>query len=57
MQLQVDTRAMENRPVRFRLIEYVGWKNVQSAMRYVEAADPFGKRRIESALPAILSKR
>lgn len=29
----------------------------QSAMRYVEAADPFGKRRIESALPAILSKR
>lgn len=32
------------------LMEYVGWKNVQSAMCYVEAADPFGKRRIESAL-------
>jgi len=32
------------------LMEYVGWKNVQSAMRYVEATDPFGKQRIESAL-------
>ncbi len=37
------------------LMEYVGWKNVQSAMRYVEAADPFGKRRIEcSLIPATL---
>lgn len=32
------------------LMEYVGWKNVQSAMRYVDAADPFAKRRIEQAL-------
>jgi integrase len=32
------------------LMEYVGWKNVQSAMRYIEAADPFGKHRIELAL-------
>lgn len=32
------------------LMEYVGWKDVQSAMRYVDAADPFGKRRIERAL-------
>lgn len=32
------------------LMEYVGWKNVQSAMRYVEADDPFEKRRIELAL-------
>lgn len=39
------------------LMEYVGWKNVQSAMRYVEAADPFGKQRIESALPAALPKK
>lgn len=39
------------------LMEYVGWKNVQSAMRYVEAADPFGRRRIESALPAKLPKK
>lgn len=32
------------------LMEYVGWKDVQSAMRYVDAADPFGKRRIERAM-------
>lgn len=32
------------------LMEYVGWKNVHSAMRYVDAADPFGKRRIEMAM-------
>ncbi|WP_420473640.1 site-specific integrase [Noviherbaspirillum sp. ST9] len=32
------------------LMEYVGWKNVQSAMRYVEAADPFAKRRMEAGL-------
>lgn len=36
------------------LMEYVGWKDVQSAMRYVEAADPFARRRIESALPGAL---
>lgn len=29
------------------LMEYVGWKNVQSAMRYVEAADPFAEHRIK----------
>jgi integrase len=34
------------------LMEYVGWKNVQSAIRYIEAADPFGQRRIERALAA-----
>lgn len=39
------------------LMEYVGWKNVQSAMRYVEAADPFAKSRIEAALSAALPKR
>lgn len=32
------------------LMEYVGWKNVQSAMRYVEGSDPFGKLRIEHTL-------
>jgi integrase len=37
------------------LMEYVGWKNVQSAMRYVEAVDPFGKRRLESSLQTGLS--
>lgn len=34
------------------LMEYVGWKNVQSAMRYVEAADPFAKQRIERSMLA-----
>jgi integrase len=29
------------------LMEYVGWKNVQSAMRYVDSADPFARHRIE----------
>lgn len=29
------------------LMEYVGWKDVQSAMRYVDAADPFSQQRIE----------
>ena len=32
------------------LMEYVGWKNVQSAMRYVDSADPFAKHRIERAI-------
>lgn len=32
------------------LMEYVGWRNVQSAMRYVEAADPFSRNRIERTL-------
>jgi integrase len=30
------------------LIAYVGWKDVQSAMRYVDAADPFGKQRVSN---------
>ncbi|WP_233177116.1 site-specific integrase [Ralstonia sp. ASV6] len=32
------------------LMEYVGWKDVRSAMRYIDAADPFAQRRIETAL-------
>ncbi len=32
------------------LMEYVGWKNVQSAMRYVDVADQFSQQRIESSL-------
>jgi len=32
------------------LMEYVGWKDVHSAMRYVEATDPFGRQRIERTL-------
>lgn len=29
------------------LMEYVGWKNMQSALRYVDGADPFARHRIE----------
>ncbi|MEM5452723.1 site-specific integrase [Paraburkholderia guartelaensis] len=32
------------------LMQYVGWKDVRSAMRYIDAADPFAQHRIESAL-------
>jgi integrase len=32
------------------LMEYVGWKDVQSAMRYVDRPDAFGRQRIEQAL-------
>ncbi|MFZ6732267.1 site-specific integrase [Undibacterium sp. Ji42W] len=32
------------------LMEYVGWKSVQSAMRYIDAVDPFSQHRIESSL-------
>lgn len=32
------------------LMEYVGWKSVQSALRYVDSADPFARHRIESML-------
>lgn len=32
------------------LMEYVGWKNVQSALRYVEGTDPFAAHRTASAL-------
>jgi len=35
------------------LMEYVGWKSAQSALRYVEGADPFAQLRIESMLPAV----
>lgn len=31
------------------LMEYVGWKNVQSALRYVEGSDPFARHRIDEA--------
>ena len=32
------------------LMEYVGWKNVQSAMGYVDVADQFSQNLIESNL-------
>ena len=31
------------------LMTYVGWKNVHSALRYVEGDDPFARHRIEVA--------
>jgi len=32
------------------LMEYVGWKDVQSAMRYIDGGDPFAQARIEHGL-------
>ncbi len=32
------------------LMEYVGWKSVQTAMRYIELPDPFAQHRIEQSL-------
>jgi integrase len=32
------------------LMEYVGWKNIQSAIRYIDSADSYSQRRIESGL-------
>ena len=36
------------------LMEYVGWKDIKSAMRYLDGADPYARERIEAglALPA-----
>lgn len=34
------------------LMQYVGWSDVNSALRYLDA-DPFARQRIEAALPAI----
>jgi integrase len=34
------------------LMEYIGWRDVQSAMRYVESADPFERMRQNSIKPA-----
>lgn len=33
------------------LMEYVGWKDLRSAMRYIEHSDPFARQRFERALP------
>jgi integrase len=34
------------------LMQYVGWRDVNSAMRYIESADPFDTFRIEQAKPS-----
>lgn len=35
------------------LMEYVGWRDVQSVMRYLDGGDPFARQRIEAGLPAL----
>ena len=35
------------------LMEYVGWKDVRSAVRYIDRADPFARHRIEARLPKV----
>lgn len=32
------------------LMEYVGWKDVKSAMRYIDGVDPFARQRLEENL-------
>lgn len=34
------------------LMEYVGWRDVHSAMRYLDGSDPFARQRIEAGLLA-----
>lgn len=34
------------------LMEYVGWRDVHSAMRYLDGGDPFARQRIEAGLPS-----
>lgn len=35
------------------LMEYVGWKDIHSAMRYIDEPDAFGRQRIEKALASM----
>lgn len=37
------------------LMEYVGWKDMQSAMRYIEGTDPFAQQRIERGISGHLT--
>lgn len=34
-------------------MEYVGWRDIHSAMRYIDGGDGFAQRRIEAPLPPI----
>ncbi|GAB3265973.1 tyrosine-type recombinase/integrase [Chitinimonas naiadis] len=34
------------------LMEYIGWRDVKSAMRYIDATDPFGVLRLDHLKPA-----
>ena len=33
------------------LMEYVGWKDIKSAMRYIDSIDQYAKNKIELDLP------
>lgn len=44
------TWANNNRWDLKSLMEYVGWKSAQTAMRYIELPDPFARHRIEQGL-------
>lgn len=35
------------------LMEYVGWRDVHSAMRYIQGRDPFARERMEAGLQAV----
>lgn len=35
------------------LMEYVGWRDLHSAMRYLDGRDPFSRERIEASLPPL----
>lgn len=35
------------------MMEYIGWKDVRSALRYVDGADPFAQARINNSLSSI----
>lgn len=46
--------AQEKRAKPFQIEQLgQGWKNINSAMRYVESADPFAKKQIESAMAVV----
>lgn len=38
------------------LMEYVGWKDMRSAMRYVETPDPFYRSKVEQLIPKSVRK-
>jgi integrase len=37
------------------LMEYVGWKDVQSAMRYIDSPDPFAQYRTETGIATVIA--
>lgn len=38
------------------LMEYVGWRDVKSALRYIESRDPFSGLRSDAAVPLVASR-